>query len=116
MPYARARSSRHVDDQIVLPCSTASGQTELTRMPDAPPSSARQRARCSSAAFAAEYAAAFFPAAMLFFEATKTSDPPVPCAFHVWNAARETRKYPVASTPMLRCHSAIVVSSMGAEE
>ena len=58
MPYAAARSSRHDDPHIREPCSTASGFTVLTRMPSPPPSSARHRARCSSAAFADEYAEA----------------------------------------------------------
>jgi hypothetical protein len=43
-----------------------------------PPSSARHRARCNSAAFAEEYADAFLPAAMEFLEATKTRLPPTP--------------------------------------
>src|SRR6266568_3671645 len=41
------------------PASTASGLTVFTRMPNCPPSSARQRARCASAALAVEYAAAY---------------------------------------------------------
>ena len=74
------------------PCSTASGLTVLTRMPSAPPSSARQRARCSSAAFADEYAAAFLPATSAFLEATKTIEPPRPCERSTRNASRATRK------------------------
>ena len=49
-----ARSAFHSDDQIAEPSITASGLTVLTRMPWRPPSSARQRARWSAAAFADE--------------------------------------------------------------
>src|SRR3954449_11619541 len=76
MPYTAARSSRHVESQIREPWSTASGFTVLTRIPAAPPSSARHRARCSSAAFADEYAAAFLPATSAFFDATHPPPPP----------------------------------------
>src|ERR671912_183785 len=76
MPYAAARSSRQPEFQILDPCNTASGLTVLTLMRSGPPSSARHRAKCNSAAFAEEYADAFFPAAMEFFEATKTRLPP----------------------------------------
>ena len=54
--------------------------TVLTRIPAPPPSSARQRARCSSAAFADEYAAAFLPATSAFLEAMKTIEPPTSCS------------------------------------
>ena len=74
------------------PCRTASGLTVFTRIPAAPPSSARQRARCSSAAFADEYAAAFLPATSAFFDATNTIDPPRSCARRIPNASRPTRK------------------------
>ena len=53
---------------MLEPASTASGLTVLTRMPCAPPSSARHRARWSDAALADEYAAAFAPATSAFFE------------------------------------------------
>ncbi len=58
------------------PCRTASGLTVLARIPLQPPSSARHRARCSSAALADEYAAAFLPATIEFLEAMKTIEPP----------------------------------------
>ena len=45
---------RQLEPQIREPCSTASGLTVFTRIPAEPPSSARQRARCSSAALAVE--------------------------------------------------------------
>ena len=53
---------------MLEPWITASGLTVLTRIPCGPPSSARQRARWSDAAFADEYAAAFAPATSAFFE------------------------------------------------
>ncbi len=49
-----ARCSRHSPSQIFDPRSTASGFTTLTRMPASAPSSARQRARWISAAFAVQ--------------------------------------------------------------
>ena len=61
---------------MLEPWMTASGLTVLTRIPCGPPSSARQRARCSEAALADEYAAAFAPATSAFFDATKTTEPP----------------------------------------
>jgi hypothetical protein len=66
--------------------------TVFTRMPSPPPSSARQRARCSSAAFADEYAAAFLPATTAFFEAMNTIEPPVSCCLSTRKDARATRK------------------------
>ncbi len=71
-----ARSAFHSDDQMLEPSMTASGLTVLTRMPCLPPSSARQRARCSEAALADEYAAALAPATSAFLEPTKTIAPP----------------------------------------
>ena len=66
---------------------------------EAPPhSAARQRARCSSAALAVEYAAAFGPATTEFLEATKMIEPPAPYCSIVRNASLATRKYPVEST------------------
>src|ERR1035437_982715 len=67
---------------------TASGLTVLTRIPCAPPSSARQRARWSEAAFAEEYAAAFAPATRAFFDPTNTSEPPRPCSMSTRNVSR----------------------------
>jgi len=66
--------------------------TVLTRIPCGPPSSARQRARWSDAAFADEYADAFAPATSAFFEPTKTIEPPVPCSSRMRNAWRAARK------------------------
>ena len=87
-----ARSAFQSDDQMLEPSITASGLTVLTRIPCAPPSSARQRARCSEAALADEYAAAFAPATSAFFEPTKTIEPPRPCSISTRNASRAARK------------------------
>ena len=56
--------------------STASGFTQLNRIPAAPPSSARQRARCNSAALAELYAAPSALAIKAFFELMNTTLPP----------------------------------------
>ena len=85
---------------------TASGLTVLTRIPCGPPSSARQRARCSDAAFADEYAAALLPATSAFFEATKTIEPPRPCSSRTRKrlARREevaAREHRVVQLPVL---------------
>ena len=96
------------------PASTASGLTVLTRIPNCPPSSARQRARCASAALAVEYAAAFLPATSAFLLATKTRLPPRPCASKSRKPSRATRKYPVASTFQFLFHSAKLVSVIDA--
>src|SRR3712207_9100657 len=86
-------------------------------MPSGPPSSARHRARCNSAALAEEYALAFFPAAMAFFEATKMRLPPTPCSFMILNASRATRKYPFARTVGFVSHIYTRVFAMrGGEE
>src|SRR5215208_4022428 len=116
MLYAAARSSRQLEPQILDPCNTASGFTVLTRMRSDPPSSARHRARCSSAAFAEEYALAFLPAAIAFLEATKIRLPPLPCSLMRRKASRETRKYPFARTAWFLSHISTLVSSMGALE
>ena len=55
-------------------------------------------------------AAAFFPATREFFETTKMMLPPSAWVLINRNASRPTRKYPVASTWMLRSHCARVVS------
>ena len=73
-----ARSAFQSDDQMPEPWMTASGLTVLTRIPCGPPSSARQRARCSDAAFADEYAAAFAPATSAFFDADEDDRPAAP--------------------------------------
>ena len=54
MPYVLARSAFQSDDHSAEPSMTASGLTVFTRIESAPPSSARQRARCSEAALAEE--------------------------------------------------------------
>ena len=77
---------------MLEPAITASGLTVLTRIPCGPPSSARQRARWSDAAFAEEYAAAFAPATSAFFDPTKTTEPPRPCSSRTRNASRAARK------------------------
>src|SRR6267378_798772 len=115
-PYVAARSCRHELSQIRDPASTASGLTVLTRILYWPPSSARQRARCASAALAVEYAAAFLPATSAFLLATKTRLPPRPCACKSRKPSRATRKYPVASTFQFLFHSARLVSVIGALE
>src|ERR1700749_355322 len=116
MLYASARSVRQEEPQILDPCRTASGFTVFTRMPATPPSSAKHRARCSSAALADEYAAAFLPATSAFLEATKIREPPVRWAFRARKASSDTRKYPVPRIEWLRFHSSRLVSSIDAEE
>ncbi len=85
-------------------------------MPHSAPSAARQRARCSAAALAAQYADAPGEATSAFLLPTKTMDPPSPWRFISANASRDTRKYPVARMSMFFCQTASDVSSIGAAD
>ena len=109
----RRAPSRQLESQIREPWRTASGLTVLTRIPGRPPSSARQRARCSSAAFADEYAAALRPRrARSSTRRTRSSRP----ALRAQHAERRARDQEVAGPEhaWLRCHSASDVSSIAA--
>ena len=114
MPWAAARSRRTSSDQSFESRKTASGFTMLERTPTGPPSSASTLASWASAAFEAEYAAKSLPGDITFFVATNTITPPRPWALKPFNAARPTRKCPVAFTAKERSQSASSIRSTGA--
>src|SRR5262245_20134263 len=79
------------------------GATQFTRTPLRRYSSARQRVRCTTPAFDAQYAAENGCALIPAFDAMFTIEPPP--SRRCGSAARHTRNVPVRLTASVRCHS-----------
>src|SRR5437588_11445241 len=90
--------------------STTPGHTQLARMPRGATSSASARVNISSAAFDAQYAAAFGRGAIPLAEPTVTTDPPSESR---GRAARQSWKTPVTLTANTSFHSSSEVSATG---